>query len=232
MRNAERRRFLRDLPRGAHIFEIGAGDGSLVAALVASGYDAAGAEPYRHPRAARERIDRKTVDDVELPPHSQDAVVLWHVLEHLDDPAETLRRAHEWLREGGRLLVAVPNLRSLQARIGGDRWFQLDLPRHTTHFTPAGLARLLERTGFRSCRTSQLVVEQNVVAMWQTLLNRLTSTPNTAYTLVKGRPAGDLARDALLTAFAGPLLVPVATVLELGATVAGRGGSIVARARA
>ena len=44
----------------------------------------------------------------------------------------------------GTLVVAVPNLGSVQARIGGDRWFHQDVPRHRTHLTPAGASALLD----------------------------------------------------------------------------------------
>ena len=37
------------------------------------------------------------------------------------------------------LLVGVPDLDSLQARLGGPRWYHLDLPRHRTHFTARGI---------------------------------------------------------------------------------------------
>ena len=49
---------------------------------------------------------------------------------------------------GDSLIVSLPNFASTQARRFGTDWFHLDLPRHRSHFTPPGLERLLERTGF------------------------------------------------------------------------------------
>lgn len=40
-------------------------------------------------------------------------IILGHVLEHVDNPVEILRRASNWLNPGGRILAAVPNSRSL-----------------------------------------------------------------------------------------------------------------------
>ena len=74
-------------------------------------------------------------------------IVLWHVLEHLDDPELGLRRAVEALGCRGRIVISVPNLGSLQARIGGRCWFHLDVPRHAVHFTRRGLVRLIGRCG-------------------------------------------------------------------------------------
>ena len=176
------------------------------------------------------------VADAELEPAGEDAVVLWHALEHLDDPAAALGRIRSWLRPGGTLVVAVPNLGSVQARIGGDRWFHQDVPRHRTHMTPAGAAALLERTGYRPERVRHLLIEQNPLGMWQTLLNRLTRERDFAFRLLKRDlgPARDGAyrRDLALTAVFGPLLAPVAVAAEVAAGLARRGGSIVVEARA
>ncbi len=70
--------------------------------------------------------------------------------------------------------------------------------------------------------------------MWQTLLNRLTIERDFAFRLVKGdlgaTPGATLARDMIVTVVAGALSSPVAIALELGAGLAGRGGSMVIEA--
>jgi SAM-dependent methyltransferase len=216
------------------VLEVGAGDGRFVARLVAAGFEARGSEPSasgaRRARARGASVERAALEDLELERASLDAVVVWHVLEHLDDPAGALERIAGWLRPGGRAVVACPNLASVQAQIGGDRWFHQDVPRHRSHFTAAGLRLLLERTGFQVARISHLLVEQNPLGMWQTMLNRLTSGRDVAFRAMKRdleREPG-LARDLVVTAVAGPLLAPTAVVLELAAGLVGRGGSVVA----
>ena len=54
-------------------------------------------------------------------------------------PAPAIDHAARHLRPGGLLLVAVPNTASLQARVFGDRWFHLDLPRHLVHLPAPAL---------------------------------------------------------------------------------------------
>jgi SAM-dependent methyltransferase len=218
------------------VLEIGAGDGRLLAALARRDHRVAGIEPSApFAAAARARgldVETVRVEDAVRPAGACGAIVLWHVLEHVDDPAATLRRAHGWLQPGGRLVVAVPNLASWQARIGGDRWFHQDVPRHQTHFTPQGLAALLERCGFRVARVRQLVLEHNALGMWQTLLNRVTGERDVAFRLLKGTTPRELggARDVLATVTLGALLVPVAIAAETLAGLAGRGGTMVVQA--
>ncbi len=67
-----------------------------------------------------------------------------------------LARAAELLQPGGVLVVAVPNSDSLQARVFGDRWFALDLPRHLVHLPAETLVRRLNELGLRRGRVSHL----------------------------------------------------------------------------
>jgi SAM-dependent methyltransferase len=57
-------------------------------------------------------------------------VALWHVLEHLADPMETLAAAAEALSPGGILVVAAPNPDAIQFSLFGPYWAHLDAPRH------------------------------------------------------------------------------------------------------
>jgi SAM-dependent methyltransferase len=236
----DRMRFLRRLAPGSRVLEVGAGDGKLVALMRAAGLEARGIDPSPAACAAARAIGVEVsnvgVDEAEVEARSEDAVVLWHALEHFDDPAAALIRIRTWLRDRGELVVAVPNLASVQARIGGDRWFHQDVPRHRIHLTPAGASALLERSGYRVERVRHLLVEQNPLGMWQTLLNRLTGERDFAFRLLK-RDLGEASRaarirDLAITLIAGPLLVPVAVLAELIAGLARRGGSIVIEARA
>jgi SAM-dependent methyltransferase len=187
-------------------------------------------EPFRAiPVAPGIEIVRAGVEEVDLPERVFDVAVLWHVLEHLADPVSALERVRSWLAPEGRLLVGVPNLASLQARLGGDRWFHLDPARHLVHFTPRGLERLLARGGFRVIERRNVLLDQAVAGMWMTLLNRLTDRQDALRAFVRHEPVA--ARDLAITAVAaGPLLVAGA-LLEIGAAAAGRGGALAVVAR-
>ena len=181
-------------------------------------------EPFREVVAAHGvdgvEVVRSGVQELELPEHTFDLVVLWHVLEHLADPGAVLERARGWLTSRGCLLIGVPNLDSLQARLGRDRWFHLDSQRHLVHFTPLGLDLLLERSGFRTVERRHVLLDQAVPGMWMTLLNRLTVRPDALRAFVRREPVQ--ARDLAVTAVvAAPLLV-FGTVLELAAAASGR----------
>ena len=134
-------------------------------------------------------------------------------MEHLDAPGPALERVAAWLRPGGALLVGVPNLGSGQARVGGARWYHLDVPRHRTHFTVAGVHALLRRCGLEIVATHHVLAEHNPFGLWQSLVSRATRTPSWLYHALK-RNAPLRSRDAVVTAAALPL-APVAALAEV-----------------
>jgi hypothetical protein len=81
-----------------------------------------------------------------------DAVTFNHSLEHVAEPIDDLVHARRLLCDGGIVTVSVPNFGSWQRRRFGTYWFHLDLPRHRSHFTPAGLERLFRRAEFAEPR--------------------------------------------------------------------------------
>ncbi len=210
------------------LLDVGAGRGRFVAQARAAGWDAEGVEPSLRgvdgARAGGIELQRAGVGDARVDAGSLDAATLWHVLEHLDDPAAALARIATWLRPGGALLVGVPNLAGLQARAGGDRWYHLDVPRHRTHFTPPGLHALLRRTGLEPVATHHLLLEHNPFGLWQSLVSRATSTPSWLYHALK-RNAPLRSRDAVVTALA-LALAPPAIAAEAAFGLARRGGTI------
>ncbi len=220
----------------ARILDAGAGRGRFVAAARAEGYDAFGIEPSpRDSKAAAGAgeatvlVQRVSIEEAVIADASLDAITLWHVLEHLDDPASALARLHAWLSPGGGLLVGVPNLASLQAMLGGGRWYHFDVPRHRVHFTPAGVHALLARQGFTVLGTRHVLLEHNPFGMWQSLVNRTTRNPSYLYNLLKrNAPLGS--GDLAITALALPS-APLAALVELIAGLGGRGGTIAVLAR-
>jgi SAM-dependent methyltransferase len=212
----------------ARLLDAGAGRGRFLATACAAGYDAFGIEPSARGSGATAAIGavvrRASIERAEIPAASLDAVTIWHVLEHLEDPGGALDRIARWLRPGGALLVGVPNLASLQARIGAERWYHLDVPRHRVHFTPAGLHELLRRHGFTVVRTHHILAEHNPFGMWQSLLNRVTRNPSYLYNLLKHN-APLRSPDLALTVLALPL-APLAAILELLAGALRSGGTI------
>jgi SAM-dependent methyltransferase len=104
-------------------------------------------------QAAREQhqleVFAGTLEEAGYPAKMFDVVTLWDVLEHLHDPAATLREIHRILKDDGILVVRVPNLASWNAHLFGRYWAGLDAPRHLYVFSPATLTRLQSQNGLK-----------------------------------------------------------------------------------
>jgi len=86
-----------------------------------------------------------------------DVVTLWDVLEHLHNPASTLREIYRIIKSDGILVIRVPNAISWDAKIFGRYWAGLDSPRHLYVFTPKTLDALLWANKFNPIsRNSQI----------------------------------------------------------------------------
>src|SRR5439155_27093732 len=103
-------------------------------------------------RYARERLhaDVRTgfLGTADLPERGFDAVCMWHVLEHATDPLELLGEARARLHATGRLVLEVPNVDSVGARVRRGAWPHLDPRAHVCHFSPRSLTVALQRAGF------------------------------------------------------------------------------------
>ena len=212
------------LAPGARVLDVGCGRGLTLASLAARGYEAHGFEisadaalgvdPRAHVRIA------PRLEAADYPDAYFDGVVIWHVLEHVPDPRRTLATVRRIVKPGARVVVAVPNFSSLQARSTGADWFHLDPPRHLYHFPLAALRRLLGATGFAVHDEHHFSLRQNPFGWIQSWQNRRADLPrNGLYTLLYHRTAGEpppfdaATRRRLLTGFA------LAAVPALAATV-------------
>jgi SAM-dependent methyltransferase len=224
-RSALADRLHRILPPGP-VLDVGAGDGTLVEAFVRHGREAVGLEPY----ASGPHIRNAEVEDVD---GTWSAVIFWHSLEHLRQPARALSHAATLLAPGGTLIIAVPNATSMQARAFGDRWLALDLPRHLVHLSPPALLAKIEALGLRVERVSYLRGGQVVFGWVHGFVGKLPGHPDLYDTIRRGeaRQAAQspaLRLYALGAAVAALPFALVATVVEVAAR---SGGTIYIEAR-
>ena len=141
------------------LLDVGAGDGRFLEAAKAAGYMVAGTEVSTAGVAyARQRgfeVHLGQITELDLPEKSFDVATLWHVLEHVPDPGEVLRKVYSLLRPGGTILVAVPNEDNyfVRHRFGKGRNSPFDPLQfggeiHLTYFQAATLQAALRTAGY------------------------------------------------------------------------------------
>lgn len=86
-----------------------------------------------------------------------DLVTMTEYLEHEGDPRRVLEECRRITRPGGHLALEIPLISSVPAKVFGNYWSQLDLPRHLMFFTPETLTRMLSEVGYEIVGTKKLV---------------------------------------------------------------------------
>jgi 2-polyprenyl-3-methyl-5-hydroxy-6-metoxy-1,4-benzoquinol methylase len=209
---------------GARVLDLGCGRGVILGPLADRGFEVHGVEiSAEAARGADPRAEIRIASPLRDAGYEAaffDEVVIWHVLEHVDDPRGMLEEVARILRPGGRLIVAVPNFSSAQARWTGAAWFHLDLPRHLYHFPLAALEELLKSAGFAIASVHHFSLRQNPFGWIQSVLNRFGGLPrNGVYTLLHRRSAGAAPPFDVRTRFRLWLWLVLGTPLALLATL-------------
>lgn len=84
------------------------------------------------------------------------AVTMFHVLEHIADPSKMLERINLLLDEKGKLLIVVPNSKSLGTGIF-KRCYNWNVPHHISFFSPETIKDILVQSGFRVLSIDHLI---------------------------------------------------------------------------
>jgi methionine biosynthesis protein MetW len=149
------------IPVGARVLDVGCGTGSITRLIRdLRGAEVLGIEPNgERARLAGERglqVVHGVYEDAIVQRHGTFDVVLFaDVLEHLVDPAATLRAVRGALGDGGRVLASIPNVAHWSVRLSllaGRFDYQPTGIMDATHlrwFTRAGVERLFRESGYR-----------------------------------------------------------------------------------
>ncbi|MBW3129845.1 class I SAM-dependent methyltransferase [Hymenobacter profundi] len=157
------------VPSKGKLLDYGCGTGHFVAAAKSDGWQVHGLEP--NPRAREEAMRRVganvgTPEDLgKLPAGSFDVITLWHVLEHVHTLNETLRQLIQLLKPEGVLIIAVPNVESLDAQHYRQDWAAYDVPRHLYHFAPNTMRQLLKKHKMQVRETLPMALDAYYVSM-------------------------------------------------------------------
>jgi SAM-dependent methyltransferase len=219
----------------SRVLEIGCGRGLLLESLARLGHQCYGTE--RSGLAATRargmlgvKIYTTPLEECGFQEGSFDLAILWHVLEHLEDPSQTFELLSQLLKAGGLLLLEVPNYSSIQSKLAGKHWFHLDTEHHLHHFSREGLWRLLHRRGFQILKTSTFSAEQCPYGALQSFLNMTGLPREQLYRLLKREIAQPFLKKSVHYALAA-LLTPAAACFSLAEALLGKGGVLRVTAR-
>jgi 2-polyprenyl-3-methyl-5-hydroxy-6-metoxy-1,4-benzoquinol methylase len=140
-----------------------------------------------------------------------DIISLSHVLEHIVDPAAFLGRISGYLGDGGRILLAVPDLEQNP--------MDLLIADHCTHFDSRSLASVVQRAGLAIDLLSENLLPKELIAV-------LARTPGRAEAAARGGSPADLVQRHF--ALIGEMLDAARHVAAAGRTFGIMGSSVAA----
>jgi SAM-dependent methyltransferase len=156
------------------LLDVGCGGGLFLGMMRERGARVVGLD-FSHEAAqvawSRQRVPAVVADFEHAPltKRSFAAITMFHVVEHLYDPAAYFAMARDLLAEDGRLVVQVPNAASGQARLLGHRWNGYDVPRHLFNFRDRDLETVLNRAGFEVVRRKYFSLRDNPAGLASSL---------------------------------------------------------------
>ncbi|MBL7715800.1 MAG: class I SAM-dependent methyltransferase [Bdellovibrionales bacterium] len=84
-----------------------------------------------------------------LEPESFDLVTMWHFLEHCYSPPQSLKKAAQVVKKGGKVIIEVPRLDSLTYKVFQEKWPGVQAPQHTVLFDKESLISMAQKNGLK-----------------------------------------------------------------------------------
>jgi SAM-dependent methyltransferase len=155
--------------RKGHILDVGTGTGFFLNEMKEYGWQVTGIEKSEEARKFAKsefNLDNLPTEELfKLKEKEYDIVSLWHVLEHIHLLNENMDAFFRLLKNDGKLIIAVPNNDSYDAKHYKEFWAAYDVPRHIWHFAPSQMQKLGEKHGFKLISLKTMPFDSFYVSM-------------------------------------------------------------------
>lgn len=140
------------------MLEIGCSSGGYMELARQKGWQVEGIEFSEQAatvaRAKGFTVQVGSLEQAQPPSEPYDVITAWMVLEHLHDPVGALKKLRAWIKPEGYLVALVPDANSIAKTLFKEQCYDLQLPTHLFHYTPATLKIVLANSGWTLERVS------------------------------------------------------------------------------
>ena len=151
---------------GKKILDYGCGVGDFILKMKKENWEAIGYEPNKKAQEILKQKQIKIINSIdEVEDESLDIITLWHVLEHTNNPLDTIIELKRKLKKTGKLITAVPNYNSYDAKFYKTFWEAPDVPRHIYHFQRKSFDMIANKTGLNLIQTKPLWLDALYVSI-------------------------------------------------------------------
>lgn len=153
--------FIKNVPampsycKNGKILDLGCGMGDTLLLLKKLGWETYGIDMDKNAIATGRKLGLKNLtlgtykNLTRYPDNYFDAIRMYHVIEHLDDPSLCICLIKKKLKKNGELIIGTPNIKSLLGFLFKSCWYNLDSPRHLFLFSPNTLRKIIEKEGLK-----------------------------------------------------------------------------------
>lgn len=172
--------YLYDMAPG-RILDIGCGEAKFLNRMKQAGWSVQGVD-FDAAAATNAKalfdidVHIGTLEDLQFPESSFDAVTMNHVIEHVFDPVALLIEVRRILKPGGRLVMVTPNAMGMGHRFFGRFWRGLEPPRHIQIFTSNSLEAVVHLAGLEIRRTFTTAVNAWIIFAASFVIERRNET--------------------------------------------------------
>lgn len=150
---------LLNLPSTGKVLDVGCAYGYFLN-TIDSNWHKFGVEVSTHASkiAKKQNPKGKIINDVlkknQFKSHQFDLISLWDVIEHLEDPKQTIKLSHSFLKKDGLLAITTGDVSSFFAKLQGSNWHLFNPPQHLSYFSPSTIRKLLKESGFKNIKVT------------------------------------------------------------------------------
>lgn len=150
------------LTKDMKFLDVGAGVGETAYALRNLGFNANAIEPYLPQDMVYKnglKVEKKFVSDIKSENY-YDIVFMNNVVEHLEEPIQTLKDCYKILKMGGYCLISIPGMGKMTEKYLGNSYI-IQAPQHVCLYSEKGIEEIAAAAGFKV-----LNIKRNAVYQW------------------------------------------------------------------
>ena len=94
-----------------------------------------------------------------------DSISMWHVLEHVPSLNKTIEEINRILSKKGKVIIAVPNHKSWDAKYYKEFWAGWDVPIHLWHFSRLSIEKIFNNNNFKLVNKKPMIFDSFYVSI-------------------------------------------------------------------
>ncbi len=156
----------KEVTKKGFLLDIGAGTGDFLLAAKKNGWIVEGIEPNKNARNLAKEKKIILYDQIKVVEGKKfDVITMWHVLEHIPNLEEHIKKLKNLLSPNGIIVLAVPNYKSYDAFFYKEFWAAYDVPRHLWHFSKKAIKLLFIKEDLKLIKTKPLKFDSYYVSL-------------------------------------------------------------------